>query len=400
MDFNPNYINSTLLRERAYNLRWAEVEEGVIPLTSADLDFPCAPQIVEAIKSYANPRYLNYGPPAGLPMLKEAVSDFFYKKRNVTIAPKNILPVNSAAFGIYTVCKAFLQKGDEAIVFDPVDFLFNYSIESVGAIAVPFSIPPSYDEIDFSSLEMLITNKTKLICLCNPINPTGKVFTKKELISLANIANKYGILILSDEIWSDIVFPPHTFTSIASLNEEINNNTIIVTGFSKSYGIAGLRIGAILTNNDQLYAQIFKASLHQSTVNGVSVLSQVAATTALNDCELWLSEFLEHLQKMRTLSVNTINKIPGFSCIPPQGTYVAFIEIKNTGLTSKEMHALLLKKAKVAVVPGLKEWFGEGAEGYIRCSFATSAEILTEAFDRISKCVSTLHLMEETCTSL
>lgn len=394
MEFNPNYTNKALLRERAYNLRWAEVEDGVIPLTAADLDFPCAPQIVEAIKSYANPRYLNYGPAEGLPTLKDALSDFFYKKRNVKIHSKNILPVNSAAFGIYTICKAMLEKGDEAIVFDPVDFLFNYSIDSVEAVAVPFSIPPSYEEIDFSPLENLITNKTKLICLCNPINPTGKVFTKKELTSLANIANKHGLIILSDEIWSDIVFSPHAFTSIASLNEEVNNNTIIVTGFSKSYGIAGLRIGAILTNNDHLYAKIFKASLHQSTVNGVSVLSQVAATTALNECELWLSGFLEHLQKMRSISVNAINKVPGFSCIAPQGTYVAFANIKKTGLSSKEVYTLLLKSAKVAVVPGLKEWFGAEAEGYIRCSFATSEEILTNAFDRIYETISNHHLIK------
>jgi bifunctional pyridoxal-dependent enzyme with beta-cystathionase and maltose regulon repressor activities len=125
--------------------------------------------------------------------------------------------------------------------------------------------------------------------------------------------------------------------------------------------------------------------LHQSTIHGANTLAQVAASAALNECDDWLRGFLRHLTAMRSLIVKELNSIPGFSCIAPQGCYVAFVDIRNTGKTSEEMHQFLLKEAKVAVVPGLKQWFGEGAEGYIRLSFASSEAILADALNRIKK---------------
>jgi aminotransferase len=383
--FTPDIINLDILKTRAYNLRWATVGEGIIPLTAADPDFQSAPEIADAICNFAKERYWCYGPAEGLPEFKSSVANYFKVKRNIPAIPELIFPVDSAAFGIFTTCKAFLKPGDEAIIFDPVDFLFRYSIEAVNAVAIPFSIPAGSSDVDFDAMETLITSKTRLICLCNPLNPTGKVFTKQELLHLGNIAIKHNLIILSDEIWSDIVYEPYVFTSIASINEEIRNRTITITGFSKSYGLAGLRIGAVMASNKKHFDKLIDASLHNSTVHGVNVISQIAATTALNKCEYWLNEFLLHLRKMRDLCVTELNTIPGVKCISPQGCYVAFANITETGRTSKEVHQLFMNKAKVAVVPGLKEWFGQGAEGYIRLSFATSGAILEEAFSRIKK---------------
>jgi len=192
-------------------------------------------------------------------------------------------------------------------------------------------------------------------------------------------------MILSDEIWSDIVYLPHVFTSIASLNEEIRGRTIIVTGFSKSYGLAGLRIGAIVAANKKHFNSLIDASLHNSTIHGANVISQIAAATALNKCEYWLNDFLVHLREMRDYCVTELNTIQGIKCVAPEGCYVAFANISETGKTSKEIHHILMDKAKVAVVPGLKEWFGQGADGYIRLSFATSGSILKEALTRIKQ---------------
>ncbi len=383
--FENNSVNLTLLKKRAFNLRWATLPEGVIPLTAADPDFPSAPEISEAIRSFAKDRYYCYGPPEGLPDFKESIATYFQIKRNVPVSPAFSFPVDSAAFGIYLTCKAFLSPGDEAIIFDPVDFLFRYSIEAVHAKAIPFAIPPGTIKVDFEELELLITKNTKMICLCNPLNPTGKVFTKEELTQLGEIACKHQLIILSDEIWSDIVFKPAVFTSIASINEEIRNQTVTITGFSKSYGLAGLRIGAVMAHNQQHFTLLMDASMHYSTIHGVNVLSQIAATTALNSCGYWLDNFVDHLSNMRNLVVNELNSIPGFKCIAPDGCYVAFTDITATNKTSQEIHDILLNEAKVAVVPGLKQWFGDGAEGYIRMSFATSEEILTDALGRVKK---------------
>lgn len=386
--FEHHNVNLDILKKRAFNLRWATVPEGVIPLTAADPDFPSAPEIAEAIIRFTRDRYLSYGPPAGLPEFKESVASFFTHKRNIPANPDFIFPVDSAAFGIYLVCKTFVAAGDEVIIFDPVDFLFRYATETVGGTAVPFAIPPGDAPVDFDLLERLIGPKTKMICLCNPLNPTGKVFKKEELLVIGEIACKHNLIILSDEIWSDIVFAPHVFTSIASLNEDIRNQTVTVTGYSKSYGLAGLRIGTVMASNLKHYDLLFKASLHQSTIHGANVLSQVAALTALNECDYWLQGFVTHLQRMKDLCARELNEIPGFNCIAPEGCYVAFTDIRGTGRSSKEVYQLLLDKAKVAVVPGAKEWFGEGAEGFIRMSFATSEDILAEALSRIKNTIN------------
>lgn len=376
-------VDLAVLKKRAYNLRWATVAEGTIPLTAADPDFPCAPEIVDTINSFCSSRYFSYGPSEGLPFFKESLATFYQIKRRVPQNPDFVLPVDSAAFGIYVICKAFLNREDEAIIFDPVDFLFRYSVENVGGVAVPFAIPQDSTAVDFSSLESLITAKTKMICLCNPLNPTGKVFTKEELLTLGNLACKHDLIILSDEIWSDIIFDPFVFTSIASLSDEIRKQTITVTGFSKSYGLAGLRVGAIMAYHSDHFSKLFAASLHQSTIHGANIIGQLAATTALNECSYWLEEFISHLHKMRDFVVSEINKVPTFHCVAPEGCYVAFVDITQTQKSSFEVKELLSKEGKVEVVPGLKQWFGDGAEGYIRISFATSHEILSEAMNRI-----------------
>jgi aspartate/methionine/tyrosine aminotransferase len=388
--FDQSSVDLEILKRRAFNLRWATVPEGVIPLTAADPDFPSAPEIAESIIRFTKDRYLSYGPPEGLPEFKESVARFFVEKRNVPATPDLLFPVDSAAFGIYLICKAFLSAGDEALIFDPVDFLFRYSVENLGAVAVPFSIPPGDTPVDFEQMEQLIGSKTKMICLCNPLNPTGKVFTRAELTGIGELALKYNLIILSDEIWSDIIYTPHVFTSMASISEEIRNHTVTVTGYSKSYGLAGLRIGTVVASNQQHYSKLFEASLHQSTIHGANVLSQVAVIAALDDCGYWLDGFVAHLHKMRDLVVSALNTINGFRCIAPEGCYVAFADITGTGKSSSEIQQILFENAKVSVVPGLQQWFGQGAEGYIRLSFATSEDILTQALSRIKNSINSL----------
>lgn len=381
--FDKNSIDLSILKTRAYNLRWAEVPEGVIPLTAADPDFPAAPAIVEAIQRYCSEGYFSYSDPRGYLPFRQSLQQYYQERRSVLFPVEQIFPVDTAAFGILLTCQTFLNPGDEAIIFDPVDFLFRYSIEQAGANAVPFPIPPGTTKVDFLAMEQFITEKTKMICLCNPLNPTGKVFSKEELTQLGELAIKHDLLILSDEIWSDIVFSPHVFTSMASLDEAIKERTITITGFSKSYGLAGLRIGAILSTNPRHFEAIYQHSQHSATVHGANILGQVAASAAINECQGWLTDFVTHLQQMRDITVAGLNKVNGFRCIAPEGCYVAFANIKDTGLDSAAVHGLILEKAKVAVVPGLPKWFGTGAEGYIRLSFATSEEIMTEALLKI-----------------
>ena len=381
--FDAKDIDMDTLRKRAFNLRWAEVPDDVIPLTAADPDLKCSPEIVKAIKNYVDKQHFSYGPAEGLPEFKESVSQLYLDQRAVEYSHRQILPVDSAAFGIHLVCKTILNPGDEAIIFDPVDFLFKYSILDVGAIPISFEIPVDTCDVDFREMEKLVTKKTKLVCLCNPLNPTGKVFTRQELETLIVFVKKHNLLILSDEIWSDIIFAPHNYTSVSSISEEAKSRTYIVDGFSKSYGIAGLRTGIIIAPDQNKFDELLKVSLHNSTVHGANTIGQIAATAAIQNGNTWLKLFVEHLHRMRAIVVDEVNSIPQLQVKPPEGCYVGLIDIRKTGMSSLEFQKFALEQARVAVVPGLEKWFGSNAEGYVRISFATTEEILREAINRL-----------------
>ncbi len=381
--FSNNNVNLSLLKQRAYNLRWATVDEGVIPLTAADPDFPIAPEIIESIKSYTDGGVFSYGPATGLLSFREAAANVLQTRKGAKGDPELILATDGAASGMYTIAKAFLQPGDEVIIFDPVDFLFQKSVKSAGGKVVRIPLDPKTGRFDQQQLRLSITGKTKMICVCNPHNPLGKVLTKEELLFIGTTAVLHDLWIMNDEIWSDIIFEPSKHTNIVSLNSEIANRTISVYGFSKTFGLAGLRVGFIAAPNKKVFKKVLQASQAGSTAGGVSTLSQIAATAAYEKAWPWVDQFLEHLTEVRNYSVDRLNNMPGISCRKPDGTYLLFPNIESFGLSSEGMAQYLLEKAKVAVVPGAAKWFGPGAEGHIRLCFSTSMEIMTEALDRI-----------------
>ena len=200
----PSFDNSTIhfdiLRQRAYNLRWAEQEEGVIPLTAADMDFPCAPEIVQAIVSYSQAGYFSYTPKTGLPEFKESIARMLNEKKKEPISPDLILPIDSAARAMSVIARAVLQPGDEAIVCDPVDYLFKTSMEAAGAKIILFPMEFKNGRIDFSRLEDYITPRTKMFGLCNPHNPLGMCYPLEDLDHILKLSEKYGFYIMNDEI--------------------------------------------------------------------------------------------------------------------------------------------------------------------------------------------------------
>jgi len=390
--FSHQRINYKALKERAFNLRWATVSKGVIPLTAADPDFMVAPEISTAIQEYAQAGVFSYGPSEGLESFRKSAAKVIQKQKKVPCRKELILPIDGAASGMFIIAKMALQPGDEAIIFDPVDFLFQQSIEAAGAKVVRLPFDLTTRTFDPNVLEQLITPRTKMICVCNPHNPLGRVLTIQELEAIGKVAVANKLWIMNDEIWSDIIYSDATFTSIASIHPWVAERTITVHGFSKTFGLAGLRIGFIVAPNEATYEQLVTTSKVSTTAGGVATLSQVAATTAYTDCWYWVAEFLEHLEKVRDYAVERINNIEGLHCVKPEGTYVLFVNIQSFGLTEEAMAKYLLEKAKVAVVPGASKWFGPGAEGHIRICFSTSIEIVKAALDRIELALMKLRL--------
>lgn len=388
--FSDGAVRMDLLRERAFNLRWATLPEDVIPLTAADPDFPIAPEIRQAIKDYADGGVFSYGPGEGLPPFRKTIAATLRERRGIDCAYTQVLPTNSAAFGMFLVARYALEPGDEALIFDPVDFLFKTSVQSAGGTPVLIPMDRETRTFDPEQLESLVTPKTKLLCICNPHNPMGRVFTEAELRTLGDLAVKHNLWIMSDEIWSDIVFSPHKYHSIAALSPAYAARTFSVYGFSKSFGLAGLRVGFIVSPNEEIHRQLVTMSQVDTTAFGVSTLSQVAAQTAYEKCWYWVDAFLEHLQENRDYATERLNAMPGVKAVAPEGCYVIFPDITSTGKSSEEMTSFLLEKARVAVVPGAAKWFGPGAEGHIRLCFSTSKGILSEGLDRIESALKSL----------
>ncbi len=386
--FSDASVPLALLRERAFNLRWAQQAPDMIPLTAADPDFPVCPAIQEQLVRYVREGVLSYAPPQGLPAFREAVSAWMRETRAIDCTADAIFATDSAASALSVAARASLNPGDEVFIPDPVDFLFAHTIRRTGGVPVWISLDRDTSADAFiARMERRITPRTRMLWLCNPHNPLGIVHTREWLRSVAEWAIRRGLRILSDEIWSDIVYTPHRHVSTASLSEEIAANAVTVYGFSKNFALAGLRVGCIICTDTRWREQMIAASDAGSTVYGVSVLSQVAAAAALSEGRQWLTEFVGHLQAQRDYAVHRLSQWPGAVTRSPQGTYVVFPDIRALSEDAEPLCDYLREHARVALVPGSAQWFSPAACGHLRICFATSHGILRAAFDRLEPLV-------------
>lgn len=382
--FSDDDVRLDLLRQRAFNLRWATVPADVIPLTAADPDFPVAPAIREAISRHALEGVFSYAPAEGLPAFRNTVASGLLDRRGLAIDPNQVFPTNSAASAMFLAAALVLAPGDEVVVFDPVDFLFAASAEAAGATVVRCPLDEQ-GRFDAGELASLITPRTRMLTLCSPHNPLGHVLQRAELEAFAALAEQHDLWILSDEVWSDIVYPPHQHISTASLAPEIARRTFTVLGWSKTFGLAGLRAGALILPSVAHRDQVLGLSGAAATAYGVSTLTQVAAVAAWQDGWPWVEGFLAHLQGMRDLAVERLNRLDGVTARAPQGTYVVFPDVSAKDPDASALVQRILTQARVALVPGAPRWFGPRAAGHMRLCFSTSRGILTQALDRIEE---------------
>lgn len=383
--FDGSNIKIDVLKKRAFNYRWAEVPEGTIPLTAADPDYPVAPEIREALHAYVEDGYFSYTPKMGYPEFMEAASKALFERKGEKIKPECILPIDSAARAMYVIAETFLKPGDEMIIFDPVDYLFKESCLAAGGVPVLFPAVLKEGYIDLSELENYITPKTKMLGLCNPHNPYGVLYRPEDLEYIMSLCEKYDLIIMNDEIWSDIVYPEKKFLSILSLGEERCRRVMNVFGFSKSFGIAGLRAGILYCTDEEAFGKLVDKTAVMTTAGGIASISQVAAITCLKECYYWVDEFISHLVKNRDYAVDRINNMPLITCQRPQATYLLYVDIRKLGVTSSVFTDYLIEHAGLALVPGGDKFFGPGSDGYMRICFATSHEILEEGLNRLEK---------------
>ena len=391
-NFTNEHVNLNALKKKAFNLRWAEVEDDVIPMTAADPDYPCAPEIRKAMMEYIEDGYFSYTPKMGLKEFNDAFVSYVKRRKGEEIDPELVLPIDSAARAMDIIAKSFLEPGDEMIVFDPCDFLFREACLQAGGVPVsyPCSLNTKTRTMDLSHLEEYITPKTKMLGLCNPHNPYGLVYTEEELDQIMKVCEKHNLYILNDEIWSDIIYSDAKFNSIYCLGKERCSRVLSVFGYSKSFGLAGLRIGNIYCTDKENFDRIVEKSQVLSTAGGATSISQVAAAAAMNESEDYLDEFLKHIEVNRDYAVDFINKLPLLKAYKPKATYLLYVDITETGMSGNEFATYLRNEVKLQIVPGGLRFFGEKSEGHVRICIATSDAILKEGLNRLKAGVEKL----------
>jgi aspartate/methionine/tyrosine aminotransferase len=376
------FTSKEFLSENAFNMRWACVEEGRIPLTAADWDIQVASVVKDAVSDYLQFQSFPYGNNSGMKSFQNAIAFHFNQRKKASVQSEEVIATNSAAKAIDDVYSFLLKEGDEILIADPVDFLLAECARRKNINIKRYQQRSS--GIDLAELDTLLTSITKALVICNPHNPLGYVLSRVQLETLSNWANEKGIVIISDEVWSDIVHTEESFTSIRA----VNSKSWIVYGLSKGFGLAGLRIGSIIAPSAEQAELLSEKQGYSRTIEGASTLSQVAATAAMEQGWEHTQEAVSLFKKNLEHAVLAFNKSEYLKCEMPQGTFVLSVQHPKNWNT-EILCERLAKEAKIHVVPGLEKWFGPGAIGSFRISLATTPEITSEGISRICSWMDT-----------
>ncbi len=351
--------------------------KNIVHLEIGEPDFDTPANVVEAGAKALRSGWTHYGPSPGLPELRQAIADYISRTRNVKVAPEEVVVVPGGKPIMFYVITALAEEGDEVIYPNPGFPIYESMINFVGAHPVPIQLREDLDfRLDVNELASKINDNTRLIILNSPHNPTGGVLTKKDVLDIADAIGDRDIMVLSDEIYSRLLFEGEHF-SIMSV-EDFKDRTILLDGFSKTYAMTGWRMGYGVMRAD-LATQV--ARLQTNAVSCTASFTQKAGVEALTGDQTAVTKMCAEFQRRRDYMVGRLNNIKGFSCRMPKGAFYVFPNITGTGWASKKLADALLEQAGVAGLSGTA--FGAFGEGYLRFSVANSMENIQKALDRI-----------------
>ena len=384
-----NYLNKRLVDVKPSGIRKffaiAEEMDNVISLGVGEPDFLTPWHIRQQGIDFLEKGSTRYTANAGLIELRQEISRYYARKYLVKYNENNeILVTVGGSEGIDMAIRAIVEEGDEILVVEPSFVCYKPIIEVSGGKAVTLT---TYEEDDFrltaQALKQAITPKTKALIFPYPNNPTGAIMNEEQLKEIAKVVIDNDLLVISDEIYSELTYTPQGHISIASING-MQERTIVINGFSKSYSMTGWRLGYAL-GPAPIIEQMTK--LHQFAIMSAPTNSQYAAIEALRNGDADISKMVMDYDMRRRYTVDAFNKI-GLNCFEPKGAFYVFPCIKSTGLSSDEFCERLIREKKVAVVPGSA--FGECGEGFIRASYCYSIKNIKEAINRIGEFVREL----------
>ncbi len=356
----------------------------IIHLEIGRPDFNTPEHIVEAAVQALRSGKHHYSPNAGILELRQAISDKFSIEYGLEYDPETeVVVTNGVAEGIYVTIHAMLNPGDQILIPDPR--WINYDVDAITNFVDPVDYTLFGDKSfqpDSEEIEEKITRRTKMILLASPSNPTGSIMGKEVLEKIAELAIQHDLLVLSDEIYEKIVYPPAEHVSIATF-PGMRERTILLNGFSKCFSMTGWRLGYVLGPKN-LVNPILR--YHQYMITSTNTFAQWGAVTALRKDQEPSRMMVQEFQERRDYMHEAINQIPGIQCAKPDGAFYLFPSVKEIGMDGFKMAEILLEKAGVATVAG--ECFGKKGAGHIRISYSNSLENLKEAVKKIESVLS------------
>jgi len=356
--------------------------KDIIHLEIGEPDFDTPPNIVNSGIDALRAGWTHYGPAAGLPDLREAIAEEVSRSREVEVTSEEVVVVPGGKPIIFFSILALIDEGDEVIYPNPGFPIYESMIRYVGGRAVPIRLREEKDfSLDVDELAHLVSDRTRLVILNSPHNPTGGVLNKRDLKQIAEAIGDRNIFVLSDEIYSRLIFEGKHHSIIAEPG--FKDRTILLDGFSKSYAMTGWRMGYGVMRTD-LAVQI--ARLMTNSNSCTASFTQVAGVEALHGDQSSVEHMRDEFQRRRDAFVAGLNQIKGFSCRMPKGAFYVFPNVTGTGWKSKALADALLEEAGIACLSGTS--FGEFGEGYLRFSIANSMENLDRALEKIERWVN------------
>jgi putative C-S lyase len=360
------------------------VSPGVVPLSVADMELVNPPEIIEGLKTFLDHTVLGYTMATGA--YKKAVADWMRRRHNWSIREEWITLSPGVVPAFFIAVQAFTEPGDGVIIQRPVYYPFTFAVERNNRRLVnnPLVLENQTYRIDYEDLEKKARDpKNKLLIFCSPHNPVGRVWKKEELQRVAEICNRHGVMVISDEIHFDLLMPGVEHTVYATLSEEAAQNCIVCTAPSKTFNLAGMQTSNIITPNkeirDRLSAQFIKSSLSM-----LGILGLKACEIAYTQCEPWLDELLRLLKTNHELVKSYCAKhIPQVKVFPMEGTYLQWLDFRALGMGHQELEQFMIHQAEWFTDEGVM--FGEEGRGFERINLACPTAVVGEALERLNQ---------------
>jgi cystathionine beta-lyase len=381
-------LEQRLDRRHTESVKWNYYDEDVLPLWVADMDFRSPEPVIQALHERVEHGVFGYGSD---PLeLREVIVDRLQRLYDWEVLPEDLVFLPGVVTAFNLVCHAVGSPGDGVLLQVPVYYPMLSAPGAAGLTNDEMELtrrPDGRYEIDFDLFERTISDRTRIFLLCNPHNPTGRVFRREELAQMAEVCLRENIVICSDEIHCDLLFEGSRHIPIATLAPQIADRTITLMAPSKTYNVPGLKCSLAIIQNSELRKTLKET--HTGLVHGVNVMGYAAALAAYRDGQPWLDEVMSYLEDNLDFLVEYVEaQLPGINMSRPEATYLGWLSCHEAGIPGKP-DEFFLQEARVAVNDGAR--FGRGGEGFVRLNFGCPRRRLMEALDRMKEALLALN---------